>query len=78
MWLIAPSQPMMQMEIHLGLQLQMAQIGLPCQVRQSPIVTTLRFQDNFAIAARLWLNQDENLLDDDEWQHALRLDILVR
>ena len=78
MWLIALSQLIMEMEIHLGLQLQMAQIGLPCQVRQGPIVINLRFQDNFAIAVCLWLIQDENLLDDDEWQHALRLDILVR
>ena len=78
MWLTAPSQLIMEMEIHLGLQLQTAQIGLSCQVRQGPIVITLRFQDNFAIAARLWLNQDENMLDEDEWQPALRLDILVR
>ena len=28
--------------------------------------------------APLLLNQDENILDDDESQHALRLDILVR
>ena len=62
---------MMEMEIRLGLQLQMAQIGLPCQVsHHDPIV--------FTLAVRLWLNRDDNVLDEDEWQPGLRLDILVR
>ena len=40
----------------------------------------LRLQDDFptAVPLSVWLNRDDNILDDDESQQALRLDILVR
>ena len=58
---------MIKMEFCRGLQT--AQIGTHSQVRPVPIIIAF---------ASLSLNEDENILDDDESQHALRLDILVR
>ena len=65
------------MELRLGLFLQMFQIGIPCWVRR--VDHNYHCADRFAFdVGRHWLNRDDNILDDDEPQHALRLDTLVR
>ena len=44
----------------------------------SPFLGEARPNYHCNCCASLLLDQDENILDDDESQHALRLDILVR